>query len=283
MLRATALCAVACVVAGVASPLTTPGTQIFGPWDGPGGQQLPCWRIPALVRLTGPAGEDKLLVFAEGRWYWGDGCNKPGGGGNAPTGPISKACQAKLDARCNDPKKNAECIDPTVKAWGRESMPMVALYSGPGTAWRCYSHLGVVDMNVSGTITPVWNGTFLGFCSEDGPDLSAIYKSCPGYRPAPPPPPVHPPPPPGAERAIFSRSSTDGGKSWGEVKLVAGNGSALGTRTDPGPMWHEQSKTLVLAVGGAADPSRCPAPYTKPTLGSGPGTSCETWLLKSTE
>ena len=61
--------------------------------------QLPCWRIPALVHLTGTGSEetgaaDTVMMFAEGRWINGDGCNPPASGG--PTGPVSAACQAKL-------------------------------------------------------------------------------------------------------------------------------------------------------------------------------------------
>jgi hypothetical protein len=109
---------------------------------------------------------------------------------------------------------------------------------------------------------------------------------------------VYPPPPPGAKRAIFARRSTDSGAtcethlfisrivltfrfcspranemaprcSGGAVQHVAGNASAAGERTDPGPMWHAASNTLVLHVGGAAFDAK--------------GQSKETWQLTSTD
>ena len=225
--------------------------------------QLPCWRIPALVHLSGTGSEetgaaDTLMMFAEGRWINGDGCNPPASGG--PTGPVSATCQAKLDAVCNA-KANAECIDPTVKLYGKKALPMVGLFDGPGKAWRCYSVLGLDSTHKH------WNGTFPGFCS-DGAKLAAVFKSECGASPAPAPPP-HPASPKGALRAVFSRTSTDGGRSWGTVKLVAGGATAEGERTDPGPMWHAKTKTLVLHVGGA-------------TLGAA-GRSSATWQLKSTD
>ena len=54
------------------------------------------------------------------------------------------------------------------------------------------------------------------------------------------------------------------------MQAVAGNASAAGERTDPGPVWHAKSKTLLLHVGGA-------------TLGSETGGSNETWQLASTD
>jgi hypothetical protein len=188
---------------------------VFAPWDGPGDStpgmdQLPCWRIPALVHLTDHTTtgvpNDTLLMFAEGRWYNGDGCNPPGGASGPPTGPISAACQAKLDAVCNDRKANAPCIDATVKAWGNSSLPFVGLYDSAvhaGKAWRCYSVLGLDRTRKH------WNGSFPGYCSEDGPRLASAYASsqCAGHNH--PSPPAHPQSPPGAKRAVFSRKSTD--------------------------------------------------------------------------
>ena len=60
-----------------------------------------------------------------------------------------------------------------------------------------------------------------------------------------------------------------GGAGWGPVQLVTGDATAEGERTDPGPMWHAKTKTLVLHVGGA-------------TLGAA-GRSSTTWQLKSTD
>lgn len=53
------------------------------------------------------------------------------------------------------------------------------------------------------------------------------------------------------------------------MQLVAGAPTPEGERTDPGPMWHAKTKTLVLHVGGAV-------------LG-GAGRSSSTWQLKSTD
>jgi hypothetical protein len=60
------------------------------------------------------------------------------------------------------------------------------------------------------------------------------------------------------------------GRSWGAVQAVTGDASAAGERTDPGPVWHEKSKTLILHVGGAS-------------FGSNAGGSNETWQLTSTD
>ena len=150
--------------------------------------QLPCWRIPALVHLTGTGSEetgaaDTLMMFAEGRWINGDGCNPPASGG--PTGPVSATCQAKLDAVCNA-KANAECIDPTVKLYGKKALPMVGLFDGPGKAWRCYSVLGLDSTHKH------WNGTFPGFCSPrswpPSSSLSAARPRLPRRRRTRPPP-----------------------------------------------------------------------------------------------
>ena len=59
-----------------------------------------------------------------------------------------------------------------------------------------------------------------------------------------------------------------GGRTWGPHQLVAGNASAAGERTDPGPVWHSKSKTLLLHVGGS---------------GEGSGKAGETWQLTSTD
>ena len=53
------------------------------------------------------------------------------------------------------------------------------------------------------------------------------------------------------------------------MQLVTGGPTPEGERTDPGPMWHAKTKTLVLHVGGAV-------------LG-GAGQSSSTWQLKSTD
>ena len=187
---------------------------VFAPWDGPGDttrpgmNQLPCWRIPALVHLTDHsttgAPNGTLMMFAEGRWYNGDGCNAVAPPSIPPTEPVSAGCQAKLDAVCND-KENAPCIDATVKIYGNGSLPLVGLYDRAlqgGKAWRCYSVLGLDSTHKH------WNGSFPGYCSEDGSRLASVYASqCTAHHSPGPPP--HPRSPPGAVRAIFSRKSTD--------------------------------------------------------------------------
>lgn len=200
---------VACVRLSAAGPV-----PVFAPWDGPGDtthpgmNELPCWRIPALVHLTDQtttgAPNDSLMMFAEGRWYNGDGCNAAAPPSNPPAGPVSAGCQTKLDAVCND-KENAPCIDATVKIYGNSSLPLVGLYDRAlqgGKAWRCYSVLGLDSTRKH------WNGSFPGYSSEDGSRLASVYDSqCSAHHS--PSPPAHPRSPPGAARAIFSRKSTD--------------------------------------------------------------------------
>jgi hypothetical protein len=121
------------------------GAPIFAPWSGPGKHQLPCWRVPAAVHMHGEGVPDTLMVFAEGRWIYGDGCNAGTGGNLPPTGPVNAACQKALDAVCNAPA-NAECTAPTVKFYGQAALPMVGLYDGSisgGKQWRCYARNGL--------------------------------------------------------------------------------------------------------------------------------------------
>jgi hypothetical protein len=190
-------------VAGPAAVRGASPAAVFGPGDGPEGQRLPCWRIPATVHIpTTVGGTDVLMMFAEGRWYFGDGCNRPGP--KPPVEPIPSGCQAELNAFCNS-KANAECVQPTVKKYGEAALPMVGLYDSAldgGTTWRCYAALGVKHGR--------WNGTCPGYCSEDDAVLAAVYAKC-NVSGGPAPPPVYPPPPPGAKRAIFARRSTDSG------------------------------------------------------------------------
>eukprot|EP00656_Telonema_subtile_P027064 TRINITY_DN29060_c0_g1_i1.p1 TRINITY_DN29060_c0_g1~~TRINITY_DN29060_c0_g1_i1.p1 ORF type:complete len:438 (+),score=59.08 TRINITY_DN29060_c0_g1_i1:11-1324(+) len=75
----------ACSVASLlllafAGQVTANSTVLFQPWDGPDDQsvpKLPCWRIPALVNPVNGSEPGRLLVFAEGRWSNGDGCQVP--------------------------------------------------------------------------------------------------------------------------------------------------------------------------------------------------------------
>ena len=122
--------------------------------------------------------------------------------------PTSPACQAKLDAFCNDPVLNGpHCVTPTTK-WYPDASPFVGIVGGacaglkcdakhnctcPGVApgsseLRCYSHLALVDGKWS---TKAQHPNAL--CSSDEPRLAAIYKACTGHAPpapAPPPPPA---------------------------------------------------------------------------------------------
>lgn len=105
-----------------------------------------------------------------------------------PAGPVSPVCQAKLDAYCNDEGiLGPSCLDPTAKAFGKDALPMRGLFSaarGERAAWRCWSHLGVIDHPA-----PHWNTSlplpaptgskldgYPGFCSNPGQHLSAIYE-----------------------------------------------------------------------------------------------------------
>ena len=106
-------------------------------------------------------------------------------GDSPPTKPVSAACQAQLDAFCNSEKLNgAGCLDPTRKAFGNASLPLVGLFSATATdasaAWRCFSHLGVV----AGPQGPRWNTSlpppsgYPGYCTT--PALADIYRNCGG-------------------------------------------------------------------------------------------------------
>ena len=50
----------------------------------------PCWRIPSiLVAHNRKRGRDEILVFAEGRWFLGDGCEPRGATGFNSTGAFA--------------------------------------------------------------------------------------------------------------------------------------------------------------------------------------------------
>lgn len=251
-------------------------SAVFRPWD----RGIPCWRIPVAVHIPMAVGvPDTLILFAEGRWTWGDGCNAPGfgpcrGSCKEPTEPVAESCQAVLDAVCNAPE-NIDCLFDSHE-WSHEhgcadqpALPLVGLFDGAigrsKKTWRCYGRNGLDSTHQH------WNETCTGYCSEDEALLSNAYSTAPACGGAGPwpPPSEHPPSPPGAKRAIFSRTSTDNGISWTNIQLVAGNATKAGERGDPGPVWHAASKTLLLHVGGAGD--------------AGEAGSDETWQLTSTD
>eukprot|EP01051_Picozoa_sp_SAG22_P014987 SAG22_NODE_1898_length_3346_cov_6.935017_2_plen_338_part_00 len=193
---------------------------VFRPWDG----GLPCWRIPAAVHIPMGVGvPDTLILFAEGRWIWGDGCNAPGfgpchGSCKEPTEPVTGSCQSVLDAVCNAPE-NIDCLFDS-REWRREqgcadqpALPLVGLFDAAfGTrnkTWRCYGRNSLDPTHKH------WNGTCTGYCSEDEALLSKAYSTAPACGGAGPwpLPSAHPPSPPGAKRAVFSRTSTDNGIS----------------------------------------------------------------------
>eukprot|EP01045_Picozoa_sp_COSAG04_P034069 COSAG04_NODE_7303_length_1150_cov_40.054234_2_plen_229_part_01 len=68
-----------------------------------------------------------------------------------PPTPIAPACQAALDAYCNNETLDgATCIDPQRKQWGRSMAPYTALHAAvpqrsPAAQWRCFSHEALVD------------------------------------------------------------------------------------------------------------------------------------------
>lgn len=67
---------------------TTATVTLFSPWD----VGLPCWRIPAAARIhssASAAGLERLIVFAEGRYSNGDGCEVPNA--SAPRAPAATA------------------------------------------------------------------------------------------------------------------------------------------------------------------------------------------------
>ena len=62
------------IVSHKAITLARESNVLFKPWD----YGLPCWRIPAAVTVTNPEKNlTRILVFAEGRYSNGDGCEVP--------------------------------------------------------------------------------------------------------------------------------------------------------------------------------------------------------------
>eukprot|EP01047_Picozoa_sp_COSAG01_P097361 COSAG01_NODE_27703_length_679_cov_0.777586_1_plen_187_part_10 len=130
-----------------------------------------------------------------------------------PPSPVSPACQAKLNAFCNDAKLNEKCLEPTLK-WYPDASPWVGIVGpscaglkcdaqhnctclgpAPGTAeLRCCSHLALGADGQWSAKAPHPNA----LCSNTHFELLAIYKACTGHAPPKPPPP---PPPPGYANA----------------------------------------------------------------------------------
>ena len=87
--------------------------------------------------------------------------------------PLQPACQAALDAFCNNETLNgAHCIDPQRKEWGRLMAPYVAGFDWKGqSVWRCYSHESLTpDMKhwSPSSKTPT------AYCSGPGPTLGKL-------------------------------------------------------------------------------------------------------------
>ena len=71
----------------------TSKTILFKPWD----YGLPCWRIPATVKVYDiDRNLTRILVFAEGRYPNGDGCSVPGG---EDIGRSSRSTTTTIDDR----------------------------------------------------------------------------------------------------------------------------------------------------------------------------------------
>ena len=111
--------------------------------------------------------------------------------------PVTRECQAVLDAFCSNTSAaaNGACIEATEKAYS-DTLPMYGLFDvgcakpelsgpcvGPDTApaaWRCYSHLSVVDDPTSNSSHRWSNDTAHpnAMCSQSGAALSKLYAEC---------------------------------------------------------------------------------------------------------
>ena len=92
-----------------------------------------------------------------------------------PPTPITPACQAALDAYCNNETLDgATCIDPQRKQWGRSMAPYTAINAAvpqrsPAAQWRCFSHEALVDGKWSAKAK-----TPNAYCSGPGPQLQSL-------------------------------------------------------------------------------------------------------------
>lgn len=88
---------VAAAAAANASRGSTPPVWLFKPWD----FGLPCWRIPAAVSV-GEGNETRILVFAEGRYSNGDGCEVPNATSRHPSDDPCKGYYRNIFYRFSD-------------------------------------------------------------------------------------------------------------------------------------------------------------------------------------